>query len=320
MLIKNAGGEKFLIELLKKEFHCSAKNVLKGIGDDAAVIQKDKNNFFVITTDMIYEDDHFSLNYFTPKQIGIKAMESNVSDIAAMGAKPVYAFISIALTPDTTIEFFEEFIKGIKFSAKKHKIMVLGGDTTHGNKIVVNITLIGEAKKQDLVFRDGAKPGELIFVSGNLGASTAGLELFKNKIKGFNSVKKKHLEPCARTDISNKLNKFATAMEDVSDGLASEVKNICSESNCGAIIFEKNIPISSETIKAGKTLKKNAVDFALYGGEDFELVFTVKKKDEKKAKKFGFLVGETIKEKKVFLLEKGKLNLMEKTGFDHFKK
>ncbi|MFH1588362.1 MAG: thiamine-phosphate kinase [Candidatus Diapherotrites archaeon] len=321
MNLKEFGGEKAMIAFLKKNFASKDKNVIKGIGDDAAVIKKDSKGkeVFVVTTDMLCEDDHFSLKYFTPFQIGLKSMESNVSDIASMNAIPKYAFLSVAFKKNTTAKFFKEFFEGVKKSCKRNKTELIGGDITHGKKIAVSITIIGEAKRKEIVYRKGTKSGELIFVSGKLGDSKAGLGCFRKKIKGFNYVKKKHLEPKARTDISKAIGKIATAMEDVSDGLASEVKNICGESNCGAVIYWEKIPVSKECEKTAERFNTNGKNYALFGGEDFELVFTVKKKDKKKAEKLGFCVGEIIKGKKVFLERNEKKIELTKTGFDHFK-
>ncbi|VVC71852.1 Thiamine-monophosphate kinase [uncultured archaeon] len=197
---------------------------------------------------------------------------------------------------------------------------MLGGDTTHGEITVVSITLIGHSKsRRDLITRSGATAGDLIFVTGALGASTAGLKLFQNKIPGFAFEKKKHLNPTARIGVSSKIAKFATAMEDVSDGLASEVRNICLASRTGAVIFAEKIPIRKTTIEAAERLGDDARDYANFGGEDFELVFTVNEKDESRAKKFGTLVGVVTRDSgKVCLSENGRKRQLTRFGFDHF--
>ncbi|MFA5106191.1 MAG: thiamine-phosphate kinase [Candidatus Micrarchaeia archaeon] len=294
---------------------------LLGIGDDAAVV-RGRQGVYAITTDMMVEGDHFSLDYFTPFDIGVKAMESNVSDIAAMGATPLFAFISIALKPGTSMDFVKDFYRGLYASAKKRGVDVLGGDTTHGPTMVVNITIIGYAKSaKGLVYRSGARAGDLIFVTGMLGASTAGLKLFLNKIPGHAYVKAKHRRPCCRLDISDKIAGIANSMEDVSDGLASEVRNICHESGKGAVIYAENVPIDGRTIKAARAAGNSALDYALFGGEDFELVYTVPKRLGKQAAKFGTLVGEITPQKgKIFLLLNGKKELLTHFGYDHFSK
>ncbi len=316
MLLSEIGGEfAFIKRISRRPKH---REVVVGIGDDAAVIEFG-GKLLAVTTDMLVERDHFSLDYFLPRQIGIKAMESNVSDIAAMGGKPLYAFISICLPKATTVEFIDGFYGGIYESAEENGIDVLGGDTTHGELIVVNITLIGELKKRKrLPLRSCSKEGDLIFVTGNLGASTAGLKLFQRKMDGFDSVKKRHLEPKARMDVSRKIAAIANAMEDVSDGLASEVRNICLASGKGAILFAEKIPINEETRKAAAALGEDPVDCALFGGEDFELVFTVPKKYEGRAKKLGTAVGRITSGSKVFLEKNSAKQELTKFGYDHF--
>ncbi len=315
MNISELGGEfAFIKRISRKPIH---KTVVAGIGDDAAII-KCGGRLLAITTDMLVQYDHFSLDYFSPQQIGIKSMESNVSDLAAVGARPLYAFISICLPKETTVEFMDGFYDGIYSSASKHGIDVLGGDTTHGSIIVVNITLVGEIKGKKIPLRSKAREGDLVFVTGALGASTAGLKLFQKKITGFDFVKKKHREPDARLDLSFKIAAIANAMEDVSDGLASEIRNICLASKKGAVIFADAIPIEKETKDAAAAIWQNALDFALFGGEDFELVFTVPKKFRKKAEKLGVLVGKITNGEKVFLETQGRLEEIKKFGYDHF--
>jgi len=294
-------------------------DAILGIGDDAAVYNS-RPGRYVVTTDMIVEGDHFSLDYFTPYEIGIKAMESNVSDIAAMGATPLFAFISISLKPNTSSEFIRGFYKGLQKSARKHKIDIMGGDTTHGEIMVVNIALIGHAPlAKNLVFRSGANACDLIFTTGKLGGSTAGLKLFQKKMPGFAAVKRKHTQPRCRMDVSEKIAKMATSMEDVSDGLASEVRNICLASKKGAVIYGSRVPIADETHRAAKALKMNALDFALYGGEDFELVFTVPPSRKREAGKFGTFVGEITSQKgRVYLEDGGRRTLLKNFGYDHF--
>ena len=198
----------------------------------------------------------------------------------------------------------------------KYGLEIIGGNMTHGNQLVIDVDMIGFVEKKNLCLRGDAKPGDFIFVSGDLGASTAGLNLFKNNKSGFMGVKKKHLEPSAKFHKVKPFLKYINAMIDVSDGLASEVKHICEESNVGAVIYKENIPIKPETRHAAKAVGKDAVDYALYGGEDFELVFSVSEKNLKKVR--GFLVGEIRKKKGVYLYNNGKEELISKGGYDHF--
>ncbi len=313
MQIKTIGGEQALIKMIKRKPR--NKNVLLGIGDDAAIIKAGKK--VVLTTDLLVEDDHFSLKWSTPKQVGAKAIEVNVSDIAAMNASPLYALVSVCLKKNTSVEFVKGLYNGINSAAKKYGIDVIGGDFTHGEKIVINIAMIGEPVGKP-VLRKGAKPNDYIFVSGKTGESTAGLELFRKKAKGFKRIKKKHLEPKAELKKALQIGKIATSMEDVSDGIASEVKNICAQSKCGAEIFTDKIPIAFDVKKAAERVGKNALSFSLFGGEDFQLVFTVGKKNLGKAKKLGTLIGRITSGKKIFLVENFKKSELKKAGYDHF--
>ncbi|MDP6670546.1 MAG: thiamine-phosphate kinase [archaeon] len=305
-------GEMGLIKRIAKK--ARNKNVLVGIGDDGAVLRVGKKKL-VVTVDALVENDHFSLDWFSPKQVGMKAVEINVSDIGAMNAKPLYALVSLCLRRDTPLSFVDGLYNGIYSAARKHKLDIVGGNMTHGKQIVVDITLIGEARGK-IPLRSGAKHGDLIIASGKLGASAAGLNLFLKKKRGFSVVKKKHLEPKAQLKKAYSLAKYASAMEDCSDGLASEVKNICTASKCGAVIEWEKIPVSAETRKAAKALGKKAKDFALYGGEDFELITTVPKRHAKKVK--GFVVGQIVKGRKIYLEKKGVRKELGKAGFDHF--
>ena len=300
--------------------HISARpireEVICGIGDDAAVI-KNGNKFLLLTTDTIVEEDHFSFSYFTPEQIGIKAIESNLSDIAAMGGKPLYVLVSLVLKSDSTMYMVEEIYKGMRERCKKHNVDIIGGDTTHGDTNVITITLIGETDKKHLCMRKDAKVGDLVFVTGSLGASTAGLHLFRKGIKEFTATKKYHTTPQSRLDVSWKIADYANAMEDISDGLASELRNISEQSKCGAIIYADKVPIDKQTHTAAQACGEDALDFALYGGEDFELVYTVSKEKSKKA--YGYCVGEIIKDNEVYLKRDNKLTKLIKFGYDHFK-
>ena len=292
------------------------KDILVGIGDDAAVV-KVGGKLLVVTTDTMVEGDHFSFAYFTPEQVGKKAIEVNVSDIGAMGGIPKYALVSLVLPEDIDVEIIDKIYEGMRQVGTKYGVEIIGGNITHGKQLVIDIDMIGEVKKENLCLRRDAKPGDFILVSGDLGASTAGLNMFLKKIKGQEYVKKKHLEPKAKFQKVKYFLKYINAMIDVSDGLASEVGHICEQSKVGAVIYGDNIPIKDETWQAAKAVGKDPLDYALYGGEDFELVFTVSEENLGKVK--GFLVGEITKRKGAYLYSRGKEELIKKHGYDHFK-
>ena len=192
--------------MINKGIRLFSKDVAVGIGDDAAVLKYDKNSYMILTTDMLVENDHFSLKFSTPMQIGMKAIEQNVSDIAAMGGIPRFAVISIALPNDVDVEFTDGLYKGINKKSEEYKINIVGGNIAHSREIVINVALIGFVEKKYLALRSGAKIGDIIFCSGDVGKSTAGLELLRHGKKG-KSIKR-HLEPKSRLDLAGKLVKI----------------------------------------------------------------------------------------------------------------
>ncbi len=322
MKISQIGGEFALINRITKKV--KNKDVIVSIGDDTAVLRYKPNKYLLFTTDMLVENDHFNLKWSTPEQIGKKVIEVNVSDIAAMGGKPRNAIISLCLRKDTPVEFVDKLYEGIYECAKKYKLEIIGGDITHGGLIVINVAMLGEVGKSKLSLRSDAKVNDLICVTGKLGNATAGLNLLLKNIKDkkYKNIIKKHLEPEAQLHKGRIIAKHCNAMIDVSDGLASEVKHICEMSKVGAVIHKEKIPISNLTKKAAKLVKKDAYDFALYGGEDFELVFTlpmdklplVRRKLTEIA-----VVGRILPQPShIYLLDKGK-KIKFKEGYDHFK-
>lgn len=323
MKISQIGGEFALIDRVTKKV--KNKKVIVGIGDDTAVLRYKANKYLLFTTDMLVENDHFNLKWSTPEQVGKKSIEVNVSDIAAMGGKPKNAIISLCLKKDTPVEFVDQLYEGIYEAAKKYKLEIIGGDVTHGNLIVINISLLGEVGKRKLRLRSKAKEEDLICVSGTLGESTAGLHLLKNNIKSdeYKELIKKHLEPEAKFKDSKIISKFCNALIDVSDGLASEVKHICEQSGMGAVLIKEKIPLSFITKRAAKKVKKDPYDFALYGGEDFELVFTLPgellPKLQDVLNKKVYVVGRIVHGfRGIHMLDNGKKVSLKK-GYDHFK-
>ncbi|MFH1240067.1 MAG: thiamine-phosphate kinase [Candidatus Diapherotrites archaeon] len=318
MNIKDLGGEFELIKRLAGK-ELTDSSVIKGIGDDCAVLEFSEYYHLLVTTDMLVENDHFALKWQTPYQIGMKLMECNVSDIAAMGGIPNYAFVSLSLKKETSVEFLDELYKGLYESAEKHNVKIIGGDTTHGTEYVFNLCLLGSVKKELLRLRSSAKIKDLICVTGNLGGSKAGLELLRQNKTGFLDD---YLEPkCRTSEEARTIAKYCNAMIDVSDGLGSEVNHICAESKCGAEIYYEKVPVSETTTESARTLNADAVEFALYGGEDFELVFTIpEEKVNLLRREFSdfTIVGKILyKEEGVQLIKDKKKSLLKK-GFDHF--
>lgn len=318
MKINELGGEFALIKYLTTK-RIEDPHIIKGIGDDCAVIRHTDENHLLITTDMMVQDDHFNLEWYTPQQIGSKLVEVNVSDIVAMGGIPQYAFFSMSLTRETSVEFMESFFQGFNQAADRHGLLLLGGDTTHGYKYVFNLTVLGIVHPSLLCLRSDAVIGDAICVTGNLGGSTAGLNLLLNKKNGYT---KGHLQPQSRTSKEGQIiARYAHAMIDVSDGLGSEINHICNESNVGACIFYDTIPLSENTVQSAKALQMDAHEFALYGGEDFELVFTIKNNAipflKKEFNDFS-VVGEILPKKMGVYIKKQEQKIPIKRGFDHF--
>ena len=319
MKISEIGGEFALIRRLTGRTY-QDQAILKGVGDDCAVLEYTPDRHLLVTVDMMVENDHFSLRWHTPFQIGRKLMESNVSDIVAMGGTPRWAFVSLALTPATDVAFMDEFYRGLYDSAERHRVAILGGDTTHGRDLVANVALLGDVAKDQVRLRSHAVPGDLICATGDLGRSQAGLKLLLGGVEGGDPTG--HLAPrCRLAWEGQAIARHAHAMIDVSDGLASEVRHICEESGTGARIRWESIPLSKETIRAGALVSAEPQEFALYGGEDFELVFTIPPGNlSGLAKAFSdfTVVGEILPEAEgVYLLKDGVKEEL-KRGYDHF--
>lgn len=276
-------GELGLIDRIRTLFDREADGVVKGIGDDAAVINTGNRNLTLITTDMLLEGVHFDLGYTSPHHLGEKALAVNISDIAAMGGIPRWALVSLGLPKDTEIGFVEAFYAGISDMAGRFGVTIIGGDTVASKEnISINVVLLGEAAEDEVVFRSGAKVGDHIFVTGVLGDSAAGLELLK---KGGASKKasdeycsliNRHLTPTPRVKEARFLTggSLVSSMIDISDGLIQDLKHICDESQVGAKVWLESVPLSDGYRRAGSVLGLD-VTYPLAGGEDYELLFTV---------------------------------------------
>ncbi len=305
-----------LPNILGKEFECINKIVSKlpsvGVGDDCAVIESGAKKL-VISTDSFIQDVHFGLAYFSLKEVGNRCAEAAISDIAAMGAKPLYLLLAIS-TP--CIKKIKPITDGIKLSLTKHKMKIIGGDTTKSKKIMINITVIGESKNP--IRRSGAKKGDLIFITSYTGLSDAGLYIIKNKINGFNTLKEAHKKPKAKIKEGLEISKIATSMIDISDSLASELYHIAHASKCS--IKVKSIPIHKGIKKLANHIRVSPAKFTLYGGEDYQLLYTTNRKNKNKAT--GFCIGEIIKSTNdpVVFIQQGKklLKINPKKGFLHF--
>ena len=288
-------GEFGLIEHLTKNIILQNTSSLKGIGDDAAVIKyTGQNKQTLVTTDLLLEGIHFDLTYCPLKHLGYKAAMVNFSDIYAMNGKPKQITLSLGLSKRFSVEDVEDLYEGILLACKNHQVDLIGGDTSSSmTGLTISITCIGEADKNKIVYRNGAKDTDLICVSGNLGAAYMGLQLLEREKNVFNEEKsvtvepdfagkeyilERQLKPEARKDIIETLeqkNIVPTSMIDISDGLSSEIMHICKQSNVGCRIYEDRIPIDFQTATMAEEFNLNLVTAALNGGEDYELLFTV---------------------------------------------
>ena len=310
-----------LIETLCQNF--SKNKIKKSIGDDTAVIEQKDGTYQLITVDALVENDHFSCAWSSPLQIGKKAIEVNVSDIAAMGGIPQYVLISLVINKKINKPWLKKLYQGIQTTCEKYKIELIGGDTTHGQEIVISITMIGKTDKKNLCLRSQAQNNDLICITGQAGASAAcylalqqGLKISKIPEK----IKNKHLEPQSRLEASKVISKYAHAMIDVSDGIGSEVKHIARESEKGAILYQEKIPVMAEVLSLEKKIKLPAYSCALSGGEDFELLFTISPKNMKILKKYFqdfSVIGEIQADPKILqLIVNNKIKKIP-DGYDH---
>lgn len=307
-------GEFGLIHHLTDNIKIKNESTLKGVGDDCAVLHYPDSEVLV-TTDMLMEGVHFDLTYIDLQHLGYKSAMVNISDIFAMNGTPRQLTVSIALSKRFKVEDMEEFYSGLRMACDKWGVDIVGGDTTSSyTGLAISITCIGEARKEDIVYRNGAKDTDLICVTGDLGAAYMGLQLLEREksvyyqqvdearkkndkraleeLKGFQPdfagkeyLLQRQLQTEARGDIIarfRELNIRPTAMMDISDGLSSELMHICKQSNCGCRIYEKNIPIDYQTAVMSEELNMNVTTCALNGGEDYELLFTVPIGDHEK--------------------------------------
>jgi len=270
-------GEFGLINRIRKWTSTSDPALLKGIGDDVAVIEMGEK-VWLVTADLLIEDIHFELTWTDPFHLGRKALFVNLSDIAAMGGIPKYFLISLGVPKNLPLAFISLFYRGLKDGAKRFGVDLIGGDTSLSKKIIINICLLGEGKKGNLLFRSGARVGDDLFVSGTLGDAALGLKILqKNGLRGRpEGLIKKHLSPSPRIQLGQVLarNHWATAMIDVSDGLLTDTNHLLEESRVGVWIWEDRIPLSNLYQKWIHSFSKSPYRFALSGGEDYELLFT----------------------------------------------
>jgi len=322
-------GEFGLIDLIKQDAIVDPGDVVVGIGDDAAVYVPGAGKYELLTTDMLVENVHFDLSNTSAWQLGYKAIAVNLSDIAAMGGRPRHTVVSIGLPPHLSVDFVVDLYKGMKELCREFMVNIIGGDTVSSpGGLVINIGVVGEVEPAKLLKRSGAKPGDLVVVTGTLGDSACGLDLlFRQGWEKFDfawPLVTAHLTPRPQVAVGPTLAAFgATSADDISDGLASEAHELARASGVGLRLYADKIPFSGEIVQAAAMLGKKPLDYALFGGEDFQLVFTIG------AEKIACLpqdgvsfttVGEVFSGQGVLLVDvAGASTELEPKGYNHFR-
>jgi thiamine-monophosphate kinase len=294
-------GEFGLIDHLTKDIKLTQKSTVKGVGDDAAVLKTGGKKFMLVSTDLLVEGVHFDMTYTPLKHLGYKSAVVNFSDMAAMNGVPKQMVVALAVSSKYSLEALEAFYDGIKKACEVYNVDFVGGDTSssvHG--MFISVTVIGEVEKEKITYRSGAKTGDIVCVTGDLGGAYMGLLLLEREKKVFRAnpnmqpdmagkeyILERQLKPEARTDIVKKLAEkgiVPTAMMDISDGLASEALHIAKASGTGIVIYEERIPIDQVTYDTAQEFSIVPSVAALNGGEDYELLFTINQKDYEKVK------------------------------------
>ncbi|WP_299121657.1 thiamine-phosphate kinase [uncultured Winogradskyella sp.] len=293
-------GEFKLIEHLTEHFKVTQKSTIKSIGDDAAVLNFEKKQV-VVSTDLLVEGVHFDLSYVPLKHLGYKAIMVNLSDIYAMNAMATQVTVSIAVSNRFPLEALEELYAGVATAAKMYGVDVVGGDTTSSTSgLIISVTAIGEVEKDNEVLRSGAKPNDLLVVTGDLGGAYMGLQVLEREkevfkvnpnnqpdLSMYTYIVERQLKPEARKDIVELLKELKvkpTSMIDISDGLSSEVMHLCKQSKVGVDVYENKIPLDPQVISTCEEFNIDSTTIALNGGEDYELLMTISQEDFPKIK------------------------------------
>ena len=326
-------GEFGLIEQIKEGFPFKLESTIKGIGDDAAVLDYGKEKT-VISTDMLIEGVSFNWSYMPLRHLGYKAVVTAISDILAMNAIPKQVLVSMALSNRFTLEAVDEIYNGMKYACDKYELDIVGGDTSSSvSGLIINMTAVGSAKEEKIVYRKGVEENDLLVLSGDLGAAFLGLQVLEREaqvtkvnpnnqpdLEQYSYLIERQLKPEARLDIIRLLAEMdlkPTSMIDISDGLSSEVIHLSKENNIGFNVYEEKIPLDPAVIRTAEEFQINPITCALSGGEDFELLFTIKQSDFEKIKGNPYLtvIGHaTAKGAGNFLITKGSEQMIPLTA------
>ena len=333
-------GEFGLIDRLTNDVKIHHPSTIKGVGDDTAVIDAG-DKYMLVTKDLLLENIHFDLTYYPLRHLGYKAIVVNLSDIYAMNGTPKQVIVGLGLSSRFPLEAVEELYAGMKLACEKYKVDLVGGDTTSSKQgLVLSVTAIGEVDKDAVVYRGPAKEKDLLCVSGDLGGAYAGLLVLEREkaeytanpnmqpnLEDYEYILERQLKPEARPDVIEILKDLKvkpTAMIDISDGLASEIKHICKHSDLGCTVYEEKIPIDEQTYNTARSFEMDPSMYALNGGEDYELLFTIKQEDYemiKKEKDISVIGFMTHKSEGVNLITKsGPVVEIKAQGWDHLKR
>lgn len=322
----NTVGEFGLIEMIKKDSINDPVGIEIGIGDDAAAFWPADRRLQLLTADMLVESVHFDLAWISPRQLGYKSLAVNISDIAAMGGTPRHAAVSIALPQTSSVAFVMELYDGMKAIGREFGVNIIGGDTVSSpDKLVINVTLTGDVAADRMIRRSGAKPGDLVLVTGCLGDSAAGLELLQHKVGGSETLVRAHLTPKPQIAAGQAAAALgATAMDDISDGISSEANEIAAASQKGMRIYAADIPLSEDLLQYAASVGRDPLEYALFGGEDYQLLITM---PPAAARNFccsqpggAKIIGEVIERPGVSLIKSdGSISQLLPQGFNHFR-
>jgi len=321
-------GEFEFIKHIRNMMPKNGGDIIRSVGDDCLVTESFENDLLLITTDTFVEGVHFKLEYFTFHQIGNRCMAASVSDIAAMSGYPVYSLISLSMPHGIIFDDAVELFSGLQNTAKRYNCPIAGGETTSTTgPVTITVTVIGKANRDRVVLRSGAVNGDSIYVTGFIGDAMAGLMALERKEKKFDNLKNKFLFPEALITLSRALTEayHITSMIDISDGLSTDIGNICFESCCGAEIYEELLPMSNDLRRITKKFGIDTTDFALSSGEDFELLFT--SDDKTLSEKFQLMnhnitrIGTIVEDSHDIRLNRKnrKAETVISKGYEHFK-
>ncbi|RLB33023.1 MAG: thiamine-phosphate kinase [Deltaproteobacteria bacterium] len=333
MKIRDMGEFQF-IRSIAEGCHFSTQDLIRGIGDDCAVIGPYGERVLLVTTDQLLEGVHFLGGHVPHEQLGQKAVAVNLSDVAAMGGEPRHLFLSLAIPENSRVEELHAFYRGVKAMCRHYGVNLLGGDTSRSlGGLLINVTVIGQGLEEEILYRDGARPGDRIYVTGTLGDSAGGLRLHTGRWQAeepeASFLKAAHHRPVPFVEAGRFIarSRAATAMIDLSDGVASDLGHVCEASGVGARILYDNLPVSDELRKIAEANGEDAKSLALRGGEDYRLLFTVpleraqdfQVRFEREGPCEIFLIGTVTEEPGIRVVRKGgEEEPLSARGFDHF--